>query len=202
MLVLSTYPTFENVSEEEYLVREAEAEYKSEYRDGRVVAMSGSSPAHNTICLNMVVELRQQLKNKDCQVFGIDVRTKINAARLYTYLDILVVCGEPRFDERDKIALLNPTLIIEVLSKSTEAYDRGEKFQHYKKVDTLSEYVLVSQNEIKVEHFTLENGFWRHQEICSPDGILSLNAIDCRVSVPAIYEKVKFLSESLPGRAG
>lgn len=193
---MTPYPTFDHVSEEEYLAREAEAEYKSEYRDGRIVSMSGASFAHNLICTNIQAEIRQQLKTKPCQVLGGDFRTKVGAARLYTYPDVLVVCGEPKFDDRDKNALVNPTILVEVLSKSTETYDRGEKFEYYKKLNSLREYVLVSQNQARIEHFALQGGGWASQELRTLDDTLVLDSIDCRVAVREIYHKIDFAKYS------
>ena len=180
------------MSEEEYLVREPEAEYKSEFRQGRVVAMSGGTQAHALITLNVAGELRQQLKGRPCKAFASDMRTKVVAAGLYTYPDVMVVCGKSVFDAKDKNALINPTVIVEVLSKSTEAYDRGEKFGYYQKLDSLLAYVLVSQEKVQVERFTRESGEWPVLKLHSLENTLDLPAIGCRISLREIYDKVDF----------
>jgi Uma2 family endonuclease len=182
----------DTVTEEEYLVREPEAEYKSEYRDGRVVAMSGASPAHSKITINLVREISNQLMNGRCAAFSSDTRIKVAAAHFYTYPDLSVACEEPQFDPRDACALLNPTQIVEVLSPGAEAYDRGQKFEYYKKLASLREYILVAQDRIHVERFSrLPNEVWSVVQYTSYEDWVLLPAIDCSVSVEGIYHKVK-----------
>ena len=179
------------MTEEEYLLREPEAEYKSEYRDGRVVAMGGASPAHSVITANILSSIHGQLKGRPCRVYTSDTRVKVASARFYTYPDVSVVCGEPLFDRQDTSALLNPTVIVEVLSPSTEAYDRGMKFEYYKKLSSLREYVLAAQDETRVERFVRQgNGEWTAQVLGSTGDSLPLDAIDCRIEVRDIYDKV------------
>lgn len=111
---------------------------------------------------------------------------------MYTYPDIVALCGEPRLEDAHGDTLLNPAVIVEVLSDSTEAYEHGEKFAHYRRLETLREYVLVAQNKVRVEHYRREGEEWVLSEISDPEGILHLPSIECRVSVAAIYEKVDF----------
>jgi Uma2 family endonuclease len=135
------------VTPNEYLILERQAPYKSEYRDGQIVAMSGASRQHNIITANVVAELHAQLKQRSCTVLPSDMRVKVTSTGLYTYPDVVVVCGEALFDDNQQDTLLNPTLIVEVLSKSTEAYDRGDKFKHYRHLPSLAEYLLISQDK-------------------------------------------------------
>src|SRR5438067_352701 len=131
-------------SAEEYLELEETADYKSEYFDGEVFAMAGGTPEHNLIAANLIGELRNQLEETPCRVYPSDQRVKIPDTGLYTYPDVTVVCADPQFEEPDRRAMLNPTLIVEVLSETTEAYDRGDKFAHYRRLSSLREYVMVA----------------------------------------------------------
>jgi Uma2 family endonuclease len=125
-------------------------------------------------------------------------RVKVCATGLYTYPDIVVVRGEARLEDEYLDTLLNPTVIVEVLSESTEAYDRGEKFAHYRRIDTLCEYVLVSQDQIRVEHFLRRGSEWVLSEFGGPEAMLNLSSIDCHVAVAAVYEKVDFSEIQIP----
>lgn len=139
---------------EEYLALEREAEYRSEYISGHIYALAGAGPAHNIITSNLNGELRDQFKKGPCRVFATDMRVKVSASGIYTYPDVVAVCGERRYDDKRKDTLLNPTVLIEVLSPSTEKYDRGKKFEHYLTLETLQDYVLVAQDRVHIEHFT------------------------------------------------
>lgn len=132
------------LSPEDYLALERSAEFKSEYFDGQIFAMAGASESHNIITLNVGSEIRQQLKKCPCTVYVSDMRVKVGPTGLFTYPDVVVVCGQAQFDDSHLDTLLNPTLIVEVLSDSTEAYDRGRKFEHYCKLESLAEYVLIA----------------------------------------------------------
>lgn len=193
---MPTYPPENFVPEEEYLIREHQAEYKSEYRNGRVVAMSGSSMAHVVIKDNLFLSVRLRLKGKSCQAYGTDMRVKVEKAKFYTYPDLTVVCGKLHLDGRETATLANPTVIFEVLSPSTAQYDRGEKFEYYKKLASLREYVLVSQNKVKVEHFILENNRWSLTELEGAGTVLKLGTIDCSIPWAEIYENVDFEGKS------
>src|SRR5436190_24273450 len=155
--------------------------------------MSGASLEHTRINTNITVELGLQLRGTPCQIFAIDLRTKVTPTGLYTYPDITAVCGEPQCEDEHGDTLLNPILIIEVLSTSTEYYDRGKKFAHYRTLTTLKEYVLVSQYECRVEKFTLtENGIWTYMDCSEPSGSVELTSIGCHLSLALVYDKVDF----------
>ena len=138
---------------EEYLSRERKALDKSEYRNGQIHAMPGASHEHNVIMGNTFAELHIQLRDRTCIVYPSDMRVKVSSTGRYTYPDVVVVCEEPRFEDSHFDTLLNPTVLIEVLSPSTAAYDRGEKFASYQKLDSLCEYVLISQDRVRVEYY-------------------------------------------------
>src|SRR5206468_6291774 len=120
----------------------------SEYINGQIYAMSGASREHNLIVVNLIRELSSQLRGRPCEVYASDMRVKVRPTGMYTYPDVVAVCGEPRFEDEQVDTLVNPAVIVEVLSPSTEAYDRGQKFAHYRKLESLTEYVLVAQNEV------------------------------------------------------
>ena len=138
---------------EAYLAIERQAAYKSEYFNGEMFAMAGASPHHVLIVTNVASELRWQLKKRLCTVFSTDLRVKVSTTGLYTYPDVTVVCGQPQFDDEHQDTLLNPTLIVEVLSQSTKDSDRGEKFEQYRTLESLREYILIAQNRCHVEQF-------------------------------------------------
>ena len=178
---------------EEYLARERKALTKSEYRNGQIHAMPGASRAHCLITINVASELHFQLRARTCEVYSNDMRVRVSAAGLYTYPDVIVVCDEPRFDDTHFDVLLNPTVLIEVLSPSTAAYDRGEKFASYQKLDSLCEYVLVSQDRVRVEHYLRQEDEWNLTEYHSLVDVFQLPSIECELSLMAIYAKVQGL---------
>ena len=153
---------------------------------------SGASDSHYLITTNLLRALLIQTDGRACRVFTSDVRIKVSPTGMYTYPDIVGVCDEPRFEDGYTDTLLNPQVIVEVLSESTEAYDRGEKFAHYRRLDSLREYVLVSQDKIRIERFRRDGEEWILSEVSDPDATLHLESIDCHVAVAAIYEKVEF----------
>ena len=138
----------------EYLDLERKAVHKSEYLNGFITAMSGASREHNVIAVNITVELGTQLKDRECEVYSSDMRVLVNSTGLYTYPDLSVVCHQPQFLDKEVDTLLNPMVVEEVLSPSTESYNRGAKFAHYRRIDSLLDYVMISQEEMRVEHFT------------------------------------------------
>ena len=179
---------------EEYLALERKAERKSEYFNGEIFAMSGACPQHVLIVTNVVAELRGQLKTRPCTVYSTDLRLKVSAAGLYTYPDVIVVCGEPRFDDDHKDTLLNPTLIVEVLSESTKDYDRGGKFEQYRKIESFVEYVLIAQDKRHVEHFVRQAGNrWLLSETNRLEDTLELTSIACNLMLTEVYDKVELL---------
>ncbi len=184
-------PPTGTISEEEYLIREPESEYKSEYRDGRMVAMGGASVSHSRITVNLIRQIDGQLKGGACTTYSSDTRIKVAAAHFYTYPDLSVVCGKATVDAKDNCAILNPTLIVEVLSPSTESYDRGQKFEFYKKLESLREYLIVAQDRIDVERYSRqESGEWEAVSVQTLDGVVDLPAIGCRLAIRDIYDKV------------
>jgi Uma2 family endonuclease len=177
---------------EEYLVREREATHRSEYLDGVVVAMAGASEAHNTLTFNLAVELGVQLKQSDCRGYTTDMRLRVPHCNRYDYPDLMVVCGDPRFEDDTQDTLLNPTLIVEVLSPSTETKDRGEKLLCYQTLDTLQTYVLVAQNTPRLEAYRRQEAGWLHTVTQGLDATLALEEIGCLLRLTDIYARVVF----------
>lgn len=177
---------------EEYLALERHAEFKSEYIDGRIVAMTGASAPHNLIAGSVHAELRARFRGRACRAFISDMRVQIGDGRRYTYPDVVAVCGEPKFQDGALDTLMNPALIVEVLSPTTEAYDRGEKFQHYRSIETLQEYVLILQDRPLVERFVRHGEFWHLGTVTSLDASLELTSVGCTIPLRDIYENVEF----------
>jgi Uma2 family endonuclease len=184
---------------EEYLARERSASYKSEFHDGQIYAMTGASREHNLITVNIARELSVQLKRRPCEAYMNDMRVKAAEARSYHYPDIVVVCGTPQFEDAQVDTLLNPTVLIEVLSPSTEAYDRGGKFAHYRKIPTLREYLLVSQDQPSIERYMRQGDVWILSEAQGLDVSMPLESIDCVLSLREVYDKVLDDSENNQG---
>jgi Uma2 family endonuclease len=181
------------ITPEEYLAQERLADHKSEYFQGEVFAMSGASPRHVWIAANVTAEFRQQLKGKPCRVSASDLRLRVTPAGLYTYPDVMVVCGEPQYAEDQKDTLLNPVLIVEVLSNATRDYDRGRKFQHYRKLPSLVEYLMIEQDEPHVEHWTRQpDNHWDFVEFDGLTQSLQLTSIGCTLPLTEIYDKIDF----------
>ena len=179
---------------EDYLAIERSADFKSEYFDGEIFAMTGASAEHNIITLNVGSEIRRQLKNRPCTAYSNDMRVKVDPTGLYTYPDLVVVCGKAQLEDAHLDTLLNPTLIVEVLSDSTEAYDRGRKFEHYRKLESLAEYVLIAQHRPHVESYRRQpDQQWLLTECSGLDGTLRLHSIDCELALAEIYDKVELL---------
>ena len=179
---------------EEYLTFERKATTKSEYLRGQIIAMSGASFAHNFITADIVTHLNIQLMGGECQVAASDMRVKATQTASYFYPDVVVICGEPRAEDDNFDILLNPTLIVEVLSPSTEAYDRGEKFEHYQQIASLKEYILISQDKVHVEQYRRQGEQWLLTEFREMEAILSLLSIDCELRLQDVYRRVKFAS--------
>ncbi|CAN5552900.1 Uma2 family endonuclease [soil metagenome] len=178
---------------EEFLAFERPSDEKHEYRDGLIVAMSGAKRNHNIIAFNIGGEIQRSLKSKNCEGYSSDMRVFVPASRLYTYPDLVVVCGEPVFQDEVLDTLLNPVLIVEILSESTESYDRGQKFQNYRSIASLREYVLISQTSANIEKYVKHgDGFWMLSEASGMDGSITLETIDCPLSLADVYDKVIF----------
>ncbi len=186
----------------EYLAIERQNEFKSEYWQGEIFAMAGASEAHNLIALNVGAELRAQLKGKPCRVYPSDMRVRIPRTPSYRYPDAIVVCGKPEFEDDKRDTLLNPTVIVEVLSPSTELYDRGAKFREYRTIDSLQEYLLLSQDKALIERYVRQEQtrFWTLSEVAGLDESLELHAVACRLDLAEVYEHVEFpeTSEAVP----
>jgi len=183
---------------EEYLARERVAPYKSEFFRGQIFAMSGGTPRHNTVSINISSSLRGRLRGTPCRPYNSDQRIRIPANGLSTYPDVSVVCGEFQLDSQDHDAIVNPRVIFEVLSKSTESYDRGKKFDLYRQLDSLREYILVAQDEPQVERFVRqEDGSWLMTVFKGLESVLDLSTLGCVLPLSEIYEDVTFGPEEL-----
>lgn len=180
------------ITPEEYLAAERKAKYKSEYIHGEILAMSGASNAHNIITVEITTELNIQLRPRGCFVYSGDMRVRTSLTGSYFYPDVAVVCDKPRFEDNVFDTLLNPILIVEVLSPSTDAYDRGEKFAHYQELVSLREYILVSQDRIRIEHHRLTETQWVGKTFDALEDVLKLNSIKCELPLQDIYTRVTF----------
>lgn len=181
------------VTPEEYLAYERRAEYRNEYLDGEVFAMTGASRKHNLIAGNVFAELKRKLRDRPCEAYISDMRVRIPAANIYTYPDVVVVCGEPRFEDAEVDTLLNPVLLVEVLSKSTEAYDRVVKFNYYRTLESLSEYLLISQDEYHVtQHVKQPDARWLLTDIRGLESRVELASVPCTLALSEIYDRVSF----------
>lgn len=185
------------ITEQEYLRREREAQFKSEFFQGEVFAMAGGSANHSLIAANLVREAGNALKDKPCAVFNSDLRVRIKATGLYTYPDAAIACGELEFDDEMRDTLTNPTVILEVLSESTEKYDRGRKADHYRQIPSLMELILIAQDRIHAERFTRQrSGDWLFHEEKAPTALFELPSMGISIQLSEIYRNVKFPSES------
>ncbi len=185
---------------EEYLELDRNSEARLEYWDGEIFDMSGSSPQHDQLEGNVYFNLRTKLQGKACRVFLANTRIKVPSAPPYRYGDTSALCGQPRFEMIGGVdALTNPALIIEVLSKSTEGYDRGDKFTHYKSIPDFREYLLVAQHRAHVTHLVKQaDGSWSQREYNDLDAVIKLFALDCEISLREIYEAVNFAAVEPP----
>jgi len=184
---------------EQYLDLERKADFKSEFCDGFITAMAGASREHNIITGNLYSEIHSQLKERPCEVYMSDMRVRVSLAGLFTYPDVVAVCGEPRFLDDKGDTLVNPTMIVEVLSTSTQSYDRGDKFMHYRRLESLREYVVVAQDKVLVERFTRRGDEWLLTEFRKLDETLRLASIDCAVPLREIYARIELPGEDAAG---
>jgi Uma2 family endonuclease len=190
-MMASTVQT--RLTAQQYLEIERRAEYKSEFLNGEMFAMSGASRAHNLIATNVTRELSGQLRGRPCETYAGDMRVKVSETGLYTYPDVLVVCGEAEFEDAHVDTLLNPTVIVEVLSPSTEAYDRGEKFAQFRNLASLREYVLIAQDRPRIERFRRSEGHdWLFSSVDGLEETAHLTAIGCDLALADVYERVQF----------
>lgn len=183
---------------EEYLAFDRQSAHKNEYFNGEVFAMTGASRQHNLISLNIGAELRALLQQHPCEVYTSDMRVKISRTGLYTYPDVVVVCDEPVFEDAEVDTLINPLVLVEVLSKSTEDYDRGGKFEHYRALPSLREYLIVAQERCHVVHYLRQaDDTWLLTERTDITGNIRLASLDCAVPLSGIYAKVRFPTPSV-----
>ena len=184
------------MSPEEYLEFERNSEERHEYFDGEIFVMFGANRNHSLISVNLNGLLWQHLKGKIFEAYINKMRVFVPKTGLYTYPDLVVVCGEPKFQDKVFDTLLNPILLIEVLSESTESYDRGKKFQHYRSIESLEEYVLVAQDEARIEKYVRQgDGFWILSEAVGLDSEIKFDSIDCLIALKEVYDKIDFSDE-------
>lgn len=182
---------------EEYLESERQAATKSEYLAGEIHALAGASERHNLIAINAAYLLVGQLKGRPCKTYSNDMRVKVDFSGLYTYPDVVVVCGKPQFEDRNLDTLLNPTVLIEVLSESTAAYDRGSKAEHYRTLPTLNDYLLIDQNTVHIERYQRQTEEqWLFSDYRSLDATVRLDSIACHLPLSELYDKVDWPEES------
>jgi Uma2 family endonuclease len=175
----------------EYLAAERKAETRSEYFAGEVFAMVGASKRHNLIAANIIRVLGNQLLDRPCNVYPSDMRVKVSATGKYTYPDVVVACEPELFDDAENDTLLNPVVIIEVLSASTEAYDRGKKFEQYQQIASLTEYILVAQEPYRIEQYMRQSDKeWRYSEYHEAEDVIKLSVIGCEIALKDAYAKV------------
>ncbi|PYS90606.1 MAG: hypothetical protein DMF64_14475 [Acidobacteria bacterium] len=180
------------LSPEEYLAIERKSEIKHEYFAGEMFAMVGASKRHNLITANIIRILGNQLLERPCNVYPSDMRVKVSATGKYTYPDMVVACDEEKFADAENDTLLNPVVVIEVLSESTEAYDRGKKFEQYQAIESLTEYLLVAQDPYRIEQYVRQsNREWRYSEYHDAEDVIKLNAIGCELGMKDVYAKVE-----------
>lgn len=189
---MSAVPRTTYLTPEEYLAIERRSETKHEYFRGEMFAMAGASREHNLISSNLNRVIGTQLLGQPCEVYAGDMRVKVLPTGLYTYPDLAVSCAERRFEDSQVDTLLNPRVVGEVLSESTEAYDRGTKSYYYRQLESLREFVLIAQDRPLVEHYVHHEGQWRIIDLASLDDTLVLESIGCRVPLRQIYDRVEF----------
>jgi Uma2 family endonuclease len=185
----------------QYLAMERKSEVKHEYYQGEIFAMAGASREHILVALNVARSLSDRLEGRPWETYISEMRVLIDETGLYCYPDVSVACGEPRFEDAEVDTLLNPTVIVEVLSPSTESYDRGKKFSHYRKIPSLREYLLISQDAVLVERFSRQDDQWVLTEWTKLDDNVQLDSIGCSVPMREIYKRVVFPREEATSKA-
>ena len=179
------------ITPEEYLAIDRKAQVKNEYFAGQIIAFAEASKEHNLIVANIIAGLHRQLVDRQCNVYPSDMRVRITKTGAYAYPDVVVTCGEERFDEGTNDILLNPTVLIEVLSETTAGYDRGEKFENYRRIESLREYLLIAQEPYRADQYIRQNDLqWLLTEIDGRDGVVILDSIKCKLTLKEIYAKV------------
>jgi Uma2 family endonuclease len=186
---VSTQPK-PRLTPEEYLAIERAAEFRSEYYDGEMFAMAGTSERHSMITGALYASLRGQMRGKHCRAYSSEMRVRVGNGRLYTYPDISAVCGERKFADNEFDVLLNPNFIAEVLSPSTEAYDRGRKFEQYRTIESLSQYLLIAQDRVHLDLYTKSTDGWNLKSYDSLTDQVELQSIGCTVAIADLYEEI------------
>ena len=181
------------ISPEKYLELDRAAEYKSEYYDGEMFAMAGAPEGHTLVAANVLASLHAQLRARPCRAYGSDMRVQIRPHGRYAYPDVTVVCGQPEFTDGRRDVLINPTVIVEVLSPSTANFDRGFKFDAYTAIASMREYVLIEPSRVSLDVFTRQpNGRWLLAKALRLEDTIDLESIGCQLALSDVYEKVDF----------
>lgn len=187
---MTTQPQKSFLTPAEYLEIERKAEYKSEYFNGEMFAMAGAQRLHNLIVSNLIRSVGNQLLARDCNVYPSDMRVKIAKIDKYIYPDIAITCGTENFEDDHVDTLLNPVVIIEILPTSSEAYDRGRKFQHYQFIESLAEYILITPDAVRVEQFVRQSDrTWLYSEYQNLDDVVKLESVGCELALHEVYVK-------------
>lgn len=183
-----------NISIKEYIAIEKANDVKYEYLDGSIYAMAGGTVKHTTICGNVFFEIETALRgaNKPCRTYNTDAKIRIESKNSYVYPDATVVCGEPEMSEHKPDAVTNPTVIVEVLSKSTVGYDRGDKFYLYRQIESLQEYILIEQEEAKIEIYKRKGDLWHISRVTGLEAELFISSLDVSIELKQIYLNVDF----------
>jgi Uma2 family endonuclease len=181
------------ITEADYLAFERTSEIKHEFIDGEIYAMTGASPNHNLVVASTIAAIHNQLRGKPCKIYPSDMKVRTPSTGSYLYPDISVVCGESQFDDEQRDILLNPTIIIEALSPNTERYDRGKKFQSYRELASMQEYILIAQDSPHIERFVRQkDDLWQFSEAHGLEASLDLASIMCKLALVEVYEQVDF----------
>jgi len=177
---------------DEYLAIERASDHKSEFVNGRIYAMTGGTISHTIIAGNISGELRNRLRGGPCRAYQEGIRLKVSETGMYTYPDVVAICGPAQTEDSHRDTILNPVVIFEVLPPSTEAYDRGVKFEHYTSLLSLREYILVSQDHVRIEKFVRHGDEWVFSAINDPEGTLKIETLGCEIPLGEIYLDVQF----------
>lgn len=181
-----------SITEEEYVAFEESSDRKHEYYQGDMYAMTGGTEPHNLLAGNTYASFHAQLRRRECRVYTSDQRIKVMATGLHTYPDVTVVCGHPQFVAGSRLTVTNPTVIVEVLSPSTERYDRGMKFRHYRMIPSLQDYILISQDDHRIEHYMRQDtDIWQLHEAVGLQTQITVRSITCVLTLEDVYEKVE-----------
>ncbi len=180
---------------EEYLTLESDAPARSEYVNGHMYAMAGAETTHELLVANLIAGVHAGMRGRPCRVYGSNLQIKVRASGMYTYPDVSAMCGRPEFEPTRPQTLVNPSVVVEVLSPSTEAYDRGAKFAHYQLMPTLAEYVMVAQDHMRIERYLRSGASWQFDQCTRPDEMVSLPSIAGVLRVGDVYAGVEFHDE-------